>query len=161
MRLTLPILTSFSRTGNQFGSILDHLGPSLGHLGRSWAHLWPILGLSGASLGQSWGRLGAMLRHLRLIWKASWVIFCHLRAPSHLNRPFWTHLGPSWNRLGPFLSCLAPCGQISKPILNHLGAHVGTSSSLNPPTVRKYQKGGRRCIAAGVFDQLTKSTEPV
>ena len=36
--------------------------------------------------------------------------------------------------------------------MDHLAAYVGISSSISPTTARKYQKRGRRCIAAGVFD---------
>ena len=89
--------------------------------GPSWAHLWailgdpgPIFGPSRASLAQSWGRVGATLGRLRLIWKASWAIVCHLRAQLHLSRPFWTHLG----HLGALLGLLEP--------------NLGLSMSLRP-----------------------------
>ena len=108
LRLTLPILTSFSRTGSQFGSILGHLGPIFGPsweiLGPSLAHLGPLWRLSWAVLGPSWGHVAPSPSYL----EGFLGYLCHLRAPSHLNRPFWTHLGPSWSRLGPCLCMFGP-----------------------------------------------------
>ena len=100
----MPILASSSPTWNQFGAILGHLGlilgPSWAILSPSWASVGPLLG----HLGQSWGRLGATLGRLRLIWKASWANFCHLRAHFSLigrSGRIWGHLGPLLGLLGP------------------------------------------------------------
>ena len=144
------------RLGAILGPSWAILGPSWGHIGRSWAHLGPLLGLSGpllGHLGPSWGHFGAMLGHLRLIWKASGAIICHLRATFHVNRLSWALLGPLSSPLGPSGALFGPIGSISRPLLDHLAAYVGISSSISPTTARKYQKRGRRCIAAGVFDK--------
>ena len=143
-------------------------------MGPSWAilgHLWAILGDPGPIFGPSWASLAPLLGSLgavlgpccaisvlsgRLLGLFFAISEPHPTLIDHSGR-IWGHLGAVW---GHCCACLAPCGQISKPILNHLGAHVGTSSSLNPPTVRKYQKGGRRCIAAGVLDDLSCGKGP-
>ena len=90
--------------------VWGHLGPSRAHLEAILGDPGPIFGPSRASLapllrylGQSWGRVGAMLGHLRLIWKAPWAILCYVRAPFHLKWPFWTHLKPSWTPIGAHL----------------------------------------------------------
>ena len=160
--LILPTLTSCSPIWTPAWGHLEpswaHPGAALGDLGPilgpSWAYLGPLLG----HLGPSWGYLGAMLGPLRLIWKAFWTFICHLRATFHVNRL-------SWALLGPLSSPLGPSGALFGPIWAHLEASFGPSCGLcwdiffflanHSPQV---SKGGRRCIAAGVFDNLAKAS---
>ena len=110
--------------------LLDHLGPSCGHLGAilapSWVHLgssWrqvgpsgAILGVFRAILGPSWAILGSRCSRKRKIvisegmLKVLDTVLGHLGAIS----------GPSWNQREPILS-------LHRAILDpgHLGAHGG------------------------------------
>ena len=131
------------------------LGPSWGHLGRSWAHLRPISGLAGASLAPSWPVLGPRCAVSALSGRLLGPFFPISEPRSTLisaSGRIWGHLGALWGR---FWLMLGPIGAQFEAYVISPWAYLGSSSSLSPATNRKYQKGGRRCIAAGVFDKTT------
>ena len=100
-------------TRERAGANLGPTWANLGQLGPTWAilgHLGSHLGAILDHLGPSWGHLGAILelKIVKIRWtnKQNRLLACHGRVGAILDilglllGPSWGHLGLSWAHLG-------------------------------------------------------------